>query len=130
MSDRTIIAVEPAVLAFGAGKGARVKTVEVVLYDDGTTEHRCTDCGYTSPKFASVFAHRGRKHPNLTEQGEVQQAIRVITKATAEAPNRTEVRALERKVNRLEARLRDERKARRKAESDLTRIRTALGAKA
>lgn len=34
MSDRTIITVEPAIHAFGAGKGSRVSTIEAVLYDD------------------------------------------------------------------------------------------------
>lgn len=129
-SSKRVVEVQESRMPFGYAKGKPCKPILEVLYDDGSVMYRCADCGYERETFQSVFAHRSRKHPRNepTKAGrlDAQGALKILSEAVEETVSRADIRALERKIQRLESRLAESQKARRRAEGDLNRIRAAL----
>lgn len=131
-SSKRVVEVQESRMPWGYAKGKPCKPILEVLYDDGSVMYRCADCGYERETFQSVFAHRSRKHPRPRVDNpkvgrlDAQGALKILSEAVEETISRADVRALERKIERLESRLAESQKARRRAEGDLNRIRAAL----
>lgn len=127
---KTIVTIEQARIPFGTAKGRPTDTVKMVLYSDGSVSYRCGDCDYESDALTSTFAHRTKhaQRKSGKKATQIDNAIRVLSEVVNSAPA-SEIRSLQRKIERLEERLANSQKARRKAESDLARIRSALAGK-
>lgn len=138
MNDaKIVVGTRAATVPFGRNKGRDCSTINELSYSDGSVSFRCTDCEYERDNFLSVMSHRN-KHRTVKRQSPgtakrtknlkaVQDAIRVISDAVFDSPeNQATIDELQRKIARLEQRLAESQKARRKAEGDLNRIKSAL----
>lgn len=129
-TNRSVLTMEPAVATAGVCKGRNLTGVVAVLYSDGDTAYRCTDCTYEANSPQRVSSHRRthtyRQRPRKTSRTrQVEKALKVLTTLTEE-PSPDAVAALNRKIASLQSRLSTERKARKEAEANLAAIRRAL----
>jgi DNA-directed RNA polymerase subunit RPC12/RpoP len=122
-----VIEVTDTVIPVGKPKGKVTSLVKTVLYSNGDTVYRCSECEREFPKYISVIghlkAHRDRKR--LRETSEVRKAIEILQKV-AEQPTPSEIAKVMRENNSLKTRLRKEQAARRQAEKDLRYLRSFL----
>lgn len=123
-----IVEVKPTtIVPMGGGKGTETSKIQEVLYSDGSIAYRCAQCEKEFPRWVSTFAHiavhgkQTAKASGKSADSRNKQIDRII-----EMIDGLRNGPVDHKVAELTAALDAERKARRKAESDLKKIRSLL----
>lgn len=117
----------------GARAGSKTSLILEVKYSDGSVMYRCSTCGKEFPKWTSTFAHRSSHSETKSatwthkrEEKSLRSKLVLIGTLVDEVLSLLESGASPSEIDTLNAILDEERKARKKAETDLRRIRSLL----
>lgn len=127
---------ETTVMNTGIRAGQPTNLIHEVTYSDGSVAYRCSTCGKEFPRWNQVFAHRASHSTHVRKNVKDSVTKKRLSKANAILVLAQELTASyiedpvdaapSTEIESLKAELAEERHLRKKAESDLKKIRSLL----